>query len=189
MYTSPIIFTGRNLRIHSICSYLLVRNTKFYGTKQNDNGAICMEYRPMVASTSENRDIMQRLYISNRAYEKIGKLSKTEPTHALSILVQIGGCHGFQYHFSWENIPKSSTTGLKNTENPYLVKPDTLCYNLDTKDGGSIIIDTTTLELLDGATLDYSNEMIGAKFVIIDNPNADNGCGCGVSFGLKGATK
>lgn len=35
---------------------------------------------------------------------------------------------------------------------------------------------------LNGATIDYVIELIGSAFKIIDNPNAQSGCGCGVSF-------
>ena len=39
--------------------------------------------------------------------------------------------------------------------------------------------------MIKDAKLDYSNELIGSAFKIIDNPVADSGCGCGVSFDLK----
>lgn len=133
--------------------------------------------------TPSGEDKPQHLYIADRAARKIQELTFKEPTHSLNILVQVGGCHGFQYHFSWELVPSFSKLC---SINPSLIKPDLLYYTLPKEyHPGHIIIDQATLKLIDGSTLDYSEEMIGAKFVIIDNPNADAGCGCGISFGPK----
>lgn len=135
----------------------------------------------MAFTSEENKS--QYLYIAHRAARKIKELSLREPTHALNILVQVGGCHGFQYHFSWELVPSFSNLDFTN---PSLIKPDLLYYILPKEyHPGRIMIDQATLKLIDGSTLDYSQEIIGAKFVMIDNPNADAGCGCGISFGPK----
>lgn len=40
--------------------------------------------------------------------------------------------------------------------------------------------------MMKDSKLDYSSELIGSAFKIIDNPKVESGCGCGVSFGLKG---
>lgn len=53
--------------------------------------------------------------------------------------------------------------------------------------GAEVVVDTASMELLKGATLDYIDEMIGSQFAIVNNPNADASCGCGTSFTLKGA--
>jgi Fe-S cluster assembly iron-binding protein IscA len=39
--------------------------------------------------------------------------------------------------------------------------------------------------MIEGATLDYSEELIGSAFKIVDNPKSENACGCGVSFDIK----
>lgn len=53
-----------------------------------------------------------------------------------------------------------------------------------TRDNGKIVIDETSLRLLSGSQIDYTEEMIGSDFRVIENPRADSGCGCGVSFNL-----
>jgi iron-sulfur cluster insertion protein len=52
-----------------------------------------------------------------------------------------------------------------------------------TGDGESVVVDSVSLPFLSGATIDFSEELIGARFVI-DNPNASSSCGCGVSFSM-----
>ena len=46
----------------------------------------------------------------------------------------------------------------------------------------NVLIDPVSLALLNGATLDFATELIGSSFRVIDNPQADGGCGCGVSW-------
>lgn len=48
-----------------------------------------------------------------------------------------------------------------------------------------VICDTVTWSMIKDAKLDYSNELIGASFQIVDNPAVDKGCGCGASFDLR----
>ena len=62
-------------------------------------------------------------------------------------------------------------------------EPDTRT-NADT-DNVSIICDRISFEILKSARLDYSRELIGSAFQIVDNPAAASGCGCGVTFYLK----
>jgi iron-sulfur cluster insertion protein len=49
--------------------------------------------------------------------------------------------------------------------------------------GETVVIDSVSLPFLASAVIDYSEELIGARFVI-DNPNASSSCGCGVSFSM-----
>jgi len=53
------------------------------------------------------------------------------------------------------------------------------------KDGVAVVVDTMSLGFLRGATIDYSEELIRASFQVVDNPNAESGCGCGASFVAK----
>jgi len=45
-----------------------------------------------------------------------------------------------------------------------------------------VLVDSVSFEFLKGATVDYSEELIRASFQIVDNPNTEQGCGCGTSF-------
>jgi iron-sulfur cluster assembly accessory protein len=46
-----------------------------------------------------------------------------------------------------------------------------------------VVIDSISLPFLSDATIDFTEELIGARFVI-ENPNASSSCGCGVSFSM-----
>ncbi|CAG7961667.1 unnamed protein product [Penicillium olsonii] len=48
-----------------------------------------------------------------------------------------------------------------------------------------VIMDEPSLELLHGSTVDYTTELIGSQFKIVDNPRATSNCGCGTSFDVS----
>lgn len=64
---------------------------------------------------------------------------------------------------------------------------DTIFEAEPLEDGGSaggakLVMDEPSLELLSGSTVDYTTELIGSQFKIVDNPRATSSCGCGTSF-------
>ena len=87
---------------------------------------------------------------------------QNNPALKLRIMVDSGGCQGFEYKFSLDTD----------------VKPDDELFE---KDGAGVIIDDISLPYMRGATIDFTNELVGAYFKI-DNPNATSSCGCGTSF-------
>lgn len=48
-----------------------------------------------------------------------------------------------------------------------------------------VILDAPSLELLKGSKIDFTMELIGSQFKIVDNPAATSSCGCGTSFDIK----
>ena len=48
-----------------------------------------------------------------------------------------------------------------------------------------VVMDEPSLELLSGSTVDYTTELIGSQFKIVDNPRASSNCGCGTSFDVE----
>ena len=87
----------------------------------------------------------------------------------LRIAVDGGGCSGFQYAFSLETSDEA-------------IGPTDVVFE---RDGARVVVDDVSLAFVRGATVDYVEEMIRSSFVIGDNPNAESGCGCGVSFAAK----
>lgn len=79
----------------------------------------------------------------------------------LRVAVTGGGCSGFQYEMSMTET----------------VNDD------DTVFADSVVVDETSLEILNGSTVSFKDDLIGAQFVI-DNPNATASCGCGTSFSV-----
>ena len=100
------------------------------------------------------------------AARRILALSKKEhnPALMLRLTVSGGGCSGFQYCFSFENLAASTDKIFENY-------------------GARLVVDDVSLQLLQGAQVDYVDELMGAMF-IVRNPNATSTCGCGNSFSL-----
>jgi iron-sulfur cluster insertion protein len=82
----------------------------------------------------------------------------------LRVYVQGGGCSGFQYGFTFDEI----------------VNEDDM---LITKNGVQLIIDPMSIQYLQGAKIDYKDDLDGAQF-LITNPNSTSTCGCGSSFSV-----
>ncbi|KAF8335447.1 uncharacterized protein EI90DRAFT_3048396 [Cantharellus anzutake] len=113
-----------------------------------------------------------RFRISPRAAEQLRSISRrdNDPSVALRVAVDSGGCHGYQY--------KMNLTYLSEGEGDYHFLSPMIAPS-------NVLIDPVSLGLLNGATLDFATELIGSSFRVIDNPLADSGCGCGVSWEAK----
>ena len=85
----------------------------------------------------------------------------------LRVWVDDGGCSGYSYHYKL------------TTEEP---GPDDLVFQ---RDGASIVVDKTSMPLLSGATVGLEQSLMKQGFSIVDNPNAEKGCGCGTSFAVR----
>ena len=82
----------------------------------------------------------------------------------LRIAVSGGGCSGFQYGLSFDDQ----------------TNPDDRVFE---RDGIAVIVDDVSLDLLNGAEVDFVEDLMGASFQI-RNPNAASSCGCGNSFSI-----
>jgi iron-sulfur cluster insertion protein len=100
------------------------------------------------------------LTLTANAHKQINSLLEEEKMTYVRAFVQGGGCSGFNYGFTMEDI--------KN-EDDFIVD--------------NLIIDSFSLQYLQGATIDYKKNLMGEQFVI-DNPNASHTCGCGSSFAV-----
>jgi len=103
--------------------------------------------------------------VSPRATKKIAEIIAAEGHPAmLRLAVTGGGCSGFQYNFALDDAQADD--------------------DLVIEEGGIVVlIDSTSLEFLRGARIDYVDDLIGASFKV-DNPNATSSCGCGTSFSV-----
>ena len=82
----------------------------------------------------------------------------------LRVAVSGGGCSGFQYSFTLDDAVQDDDVAIE-------------------RDGVKVVIDSTSIDLLAGAQIDYVEELAGAAFRIT-NPNASSSCGCGNSFAV-----
>ena len=103
--------------------------------------------------------MIKEINFSKKAVEKINQMVEKRPNGTFfRIAVKGGGCSGFKYDFSFDN------------------KID----NDDSKHN-NIVIDRSSLDMLKGSVVDFSEELIGSSFKI-SNPKTKSSCGCGVSF-------
>jgi iron-sulfur cluster insertion protein len=101
--------------------------------------------------------------VTDRAFERLSEIGAGQQGQALRIAVEGGGCSGFQYEIKLDS-------------------PATDDLVLEGK-GQKVVVDSVSLPFLTGAVIDFTEELIGARFVI-DNPNASSSCGCGTSFSM-----
>jgi iron-sulfur cluster insertion protein len=106
------------------------------------------------------------LVFTDSAASKVRELVDEEgnPNLKLRVFVQGGGCSGFQYGFTFDEITNEDDTQMS-------------------KNGVTLLIDAMSLQYLVGAEIDYKDDLQGAQFVI-KNPNATTTCGCGSSFSV-----
>ena len=104
------------------------------------------------------------MIISDSAAHKIRELVLEEQNPDLKLRVYIigGGCSGFQYGFTFDEVINDGDTSIE-------------------KNGVTLLIDPMSFQYLVGADIDYTEGLEGSQFVI-RNPNAKTTCGCGSSF-------
>lgn len=108
---------------------------------------------------------MSQVAMSERAAQRIAKIIANEAeANALRVSVEGGGCSGFQYRYELVNNSEKDDLVLK-------------------KDGATVLIDSISLQYLDGSEIDFVTDIIGESFQI-KNPNAVAACGCGTSFSV-----
>ena len=105
--------------------------------------------------------MIKEINFSIKAVEKINQLMSKKPKGTFfRIAVKGGGCSGFKYDFSFDKK----------------IDGNDLTYN-------NIVIDKSSLDMIKGSQIDFSEELIGSNFKI-SNPKTKSSCGCGISFSL-----
>jgi iron-sulfur cluster insertion protein len=92
-------------------------------------------------------------------------LEEDNPKLALRTFVQGGGCSGFSYGFTFDEE--------KNEDD----------FEFPINEQHNVLVDAMSMQYLQGAVIDYKEEVMGSQFVIT-NPNAQSTCGCGSSFSV-----
>jgi iron-sulfur cluster insertion protein len=106
------------------------------------------------------------LNFTDSAANKVKELIHEEgnPDLKLRVFVTGGGCSGFQYGFTFDEVQNDDDTTM-------------------VKNGVTLLIDAMSMQYMMGAEIDYTEGLEGAQFVI-RNPNAVSTCGCGSSFSV-----
>ena len=108
----------------------------------------------------------RQIVITDSAAKRIAVLKQREEAAEafLRIAVSGGGCSGFQYGLSFDDQQNPDDRVFEHA-------------------GVRVVVDDTSLDLLNGSEVDFVEDMMGASFQI-RNPNAASSCGCGNSFSL-----
>ena len=102
---------------------------------------------------------------SPAAAQRVAWIARRQDKPAiLRLAVEGGGCSGFQYRF---DLTEASA------DDDIVVETD----------GVKLVVDSMSLDLVRGGTVDFVENLGGAAFRV-ENPNATAGCGCGSSFSV-----
>lgn len=106
------------------------------------------------------------LALTERAVAKVQSLVEEDGNQDLKLRVFVtgGGCSGFQYGFTFDELVDEDDTQVE-------------------KDGVVVLVDPLSFQYLEGSQVDYTEGLEGSKFVV-SNPNAATTCGCGSSFSI-----
>jgi len=103
--------------------------------------------------------------VTDRAFARLSEIAQASgDAKPLRVAVEGGGCSGFQYEIALTESAEEDDLVLE-------------------KGGAIVLIDPVSLPFLQNAVIDFSDELIGARF-IVENPNATSSCGCGTSFSI-----
>ena len=124
------------------------------------------EMEPKRVSETMSETSERGIIVTESAAKRIAFLREQEQVGSanLRIAVSGGGCSGFQYGLSFDDQ----------------TNPDDRVFE---RDGVAVVIDDVSLDLLNGAEVDFVEDLMGASFQI-RNPNAASSCGCGNSFSI-----
>jgi iron-sulfur cluster insertion protein len=100
--------------------------------------------------------------VTDRAFARLAEIAELTGD-ARPLRVAVDGCSGFQYSIRLDEAAA-----------------DDLVLE---KDGQRVLVDSVSLPFLANAVIDFTDELIGARFVV-ENPNATSSCGCGTSFSI-----
>jgi iron-sulfur cluster insertion protein len=103
--------------------------------------------------------------LTDRAADRIRQIIAADPgKRHFRVTVLGGGCSGFQYDFALDDSRNDDDLAVE-------------------KNGVTVVVDQTSLAYMEGAEIDYVDDLIGASFKI-NNPQATASCGCGTSFSI-----
>ena len=108
---------------------------------------------------------MADIDLTSAAAARVASIAARQSKPAiLRLSVDGGGCSGFQYRFGLADAAEDDDS-------------------VATRDGVTLLVDSVSLDLVEGAQVDYVESLGGSAFRVT-NPNAASGCGCGSSFSV-----
>ncbi|XP_042042902.1 iron-sulfur assembly protein IscA-like 2, mitochondrial [Salvia splendens] len=107
------------------------------------------------------------VHLTDNCVRRMKELQAEEPCKKLLRLsIEAGGCSGFQYNFSLDDMANNDDRIFE-------------------QDGVKLVVDNISFDFVKGATIDYADELIRSAFQVSTNPSAVGGCSCKSSFMVK----
>lgn len=142
-------------------------------SKDVHNVQVPLEFRDFELTKVIHGQTDLKIGITDRARDKLVDIANKDnnPDSALRIQVESGGCHGFQYNLDLTSLPEA----LAGDE-------DLVVFQRSDSPRATVIFDDSSLEILQDSKIDFTKELIGASFKVVDSPYTSTSCGCGASF-------
>mmetsp|Transcript_11463 Transcript_11463/g.22525 ORF Transcript_11463/g.22525 Transcript_11463/m.22525 type:complete len:154 (+) Transcript_11463:129-590(+) len=111
----------------------------------------------------------QGITLTEKGAQRIKELQEKKGNSELMLRLSVegGGCSGFSYVFDVTDKPPSA---------------EDIVFE---QHGTKVVVDDVSLDLVRGSKIDFTEDLIRRSFEVVDNPNAESGCGCGSSFAAK----
>lgn len=135
--------------------------------------------RFLSSSAAPSLDLNESIVVTKSCAKRIKQL-RTQASNdnlVLRLAVEGGGCSGFQYIFKMEDYKPQ-----EKSQDP---DDDPVEDKFFDRDGSKVVVDSTSFELIKGATIDFKEELIRSAFAVENNPQSESACGCGSSFAAK----
>jgi len=174
-------------RVHGSNSSGSVSSRHFSGARQREQEKEEQEQeQEQQQPTKKEEEEEDTLHLSEKCEDQLrsiflkemekggGKEGALERKSILRIGVDGGGCAGFQYTFA-----------LVDEKDVNDASGDRVFRGRKFPEEAKVVCDEVSFAYLKGSTVDYAEEMIRSAFEVVKNPNAEQKCGCGVSFEAK----
>ncbi|KAL2057724.1 hypothetical protein ABVK25_002108 [Lepraria finkii] len=173
----PAFMIGKPVATPSFHAFPPPRQPKYLNTSHTRHISASPATLATVVTANSRKDEdgnEMLIEITARAATRLKEIMSKDsnPSLALRVTVESGGCHGFQYLMSLTNTSAISAE-------------DDTVFEASDGSGAKVIMDEPSLELLKGSKVDFTTELIGSQFKIVGNPAATSSCGCGTSFDIK----
>ena len=140
------------------------------------------DQKAVVQITASCWNRIHTLVTSKKKQKQKDNSNHLDDDYYLRLFVDAGGCSGFSYQFELDDTPLAP-------DDVVFEPPHTAAENNNNNNNKSrLVIDEASLEMLQGSTIDYVQEMIKSSFQVTNNPQSESACGCGSSFALKNFT-